>query len=72
MTEIIKIDRGTIVEHLTASTIDHIEMNPYSLEMYLKNGFRGFDNYSDEELIAEYKDYISEDSKSNIEIILED
>ena len=69
MKETIKIDRDTIIEHLIMSTLDHIEMNPYSLEMYLKNGFKGFDNYSDEELITDYRDYISEDP--DVEVIIE-
>ena len=60
-TEHIKIDRGTMIEHLLGSMFDALEQAPDYLCNILMSGFKGFENYSDEELIAEYRDYISED-----------
>jgi hypothetical protein len=71
MKEIIKIDRDSMVEHLIESAMEHTHMNPYSLAMYFKHGFKGYENYSDKELIEEYSEYISEDPNADIEIILE-
>jgi hypothetical protein len=70
MKEIIKIDRGSMIEALVDSTFDHIQMCPETLDSYLKYGFQGFENYSDAELIQDYRDYISEDPNEDIEIIL--
>jgi hypothetical protein len=36
-------------------------MCPETLDSYLTYGFKGFNEYTDDELIAEYKDYVSED-----------
>jgi hypothetical protein len=70
MKEVIKIDRDSMIKALVDSTFDHIEMCPETLDSYLKYGFQGFENYSDAELIQEYRDYISEDPNEDIEIIL--
>ena len=59
-----------MIEHLIDSTFDHVLMFPESLEHYLRYGFEGFENYSDAEIIAEYRDYVSEDPNADIEIIL--
>ena len=72
MSEIIRIDRDTMIKHLIDSTFDHIEQCPETLDEYLKYGFKGFGNYSDFELLQEYRDYISEDPSADIEIIMED
>ena len=71
MKEIIKITRGEMIEHLLTSTLDHIEMNPDYLDIILLEGFTGFNSYTDEDLIQEYKEYISEESPEDVEIILE-
>ena len=71
MTETIKIDRNTLIEQLVQSTCDHIELCPETLDAYLTFGFKGFNEYSDTELIQEYRDYISEDSNEDVVIILE-
>ena len=71
MTEIIKIDRGSMIQALVNSTFDHIDQIPETLDYYLKYGFKGFENYSDKELIEEYREYISEDPNEDIEIIME-
>jgi hypothetical protein len=72
MKEVIKIDRGTMIQHLLNSTFDHIDQCPETLDSYLRYGFRGFENYTDAELIQEYADYVSEDPNTDIEIIKED
>jgi hypothetical protein len=71
--EHIKIDRDTMIQQLVQSTCDHIEMCPETLDSYLTYGFKGFNEYTDDELIAEYKDYVSEDPSYlvTIEIIEE-
>jgi hypothetical protein len=70
--EIIKVHRDEMIKALVDSTFDHIEQIPETLDEYLKYGFKGFENYSDEELIQEYRDYISEDPSAEIEIILQE
>jgi hypothetical protein len=72
MKEIIKIDRDDMIQDLINSTFDHIQQIPETLDDYLRHGFRGFEHYTDEELVREYRDYISEDPSADIEIILED
>jgi len=72
MFEVIKIGRDTMIEQLTQSTFDHIQQVPETLDFYLKYGFKGFENFSNEELIIEYKDYVSEDPEAYIQIILEE
>ena len=72
MSEIIRIDRDTMIKQLIDSTSDHIEQCPETLDEYLKYGFKGFENYSDSELLQEYRDYISEDPSADIEIIMEE
>jgi len=69
--EIIKIDREDMIQDLVNSTFDHIQQIPETLDTYLKYGFKGFEYYTDEELIREYRDYISEDPTAEIEIIME-
>lgn len=62
MTEHIKIDRDTAIAHLTSSMFDAMSQDEYYMEQIIEYGFKGFYNYSDEELIAEYRDYISQDA----------
>jgi uncharacterized protein (DUF2461 family) len=71
MKEIIKIDREDMIQDLINSTFDHIQQIPETLDDYLRRGFKGFEHYTDEELVREYRDYISEDPTEEIEIILE-
>jgi hypothetical protein len=68
--EHIKIDRDTLIQQLIKSTLDHIEMCPETLEAYLTYGFKGFEEYTDEELISEYRDYISEDPNYDVTVEL--
>jgi hypothetical protein len=59
--EHIKIDRGTMIDHLTGSMIDAIQQDDDYLVCVIAEGFKGFNNYTDDELVQEYRDYISED-----------
>jgi hypothetical protein len=72
MPEVIKVSRDTIIEHLVQSDIEHFAMYPESLEAFFLKGFEGYENYSDQELIEEYREYISEDPSADIEIILQE
>lgn len=71
MTEAIKIDRETIIDHLVLSMFDAMAQDDAYMVTIIEDGFKGFNNYTDEELIQEYRDYISEDPSVEIEIILE-
>jgi hypothetical protein len=59
--EHIRIDRDTMIEHLTGSMFDSMECDADYRWLLCQTGFKGFNNYTDEELIQEYRDYISED-----------
>jgi hypothetical protein len=69
--EIIKIDREDMIQDLINSTFDYLQQTPEDIDTYLRYGFKGFANYTDEELVREYRDYISEDPSAEIEIIME-
>lgn len=71
MSEHIRIDRETMIEHLVQSMLDDLEMNPDYQEVICRKGFMGYEEYTTEDLIWEYRDYISEDSnyEVNIELI---
>jgi hypothetical protein len=71
MKEIIKITRGEMIEHLVQSMLDDLEMNPDYLEVICRRGFMGYEEYTNKDLIQEYKEYISEESPEDVEIILE-
>ena len=70
--EIIKIDRETAIAELTASMFDSMSQDEYYMEQVIEHGFKGFYNYTDEELIQEYKDYISMDPTYPVIIQLEE
>lgn len=69
--EIIKIDRETIIDHLTASMFDAMAQDDDYMVCIIQGGFAGFNNFSDAELIQEYRDYISEDPTYPVTIELE-
>jgi len=71
MTETIKISRDTMIYHLTESMFDSMMQDDVYMESIILDGFKGFNNYTDDELIQEYRDYISEDAEYDIQIILE-
>ena len=71
MNETIKISRDTMINHLTGSMFDSMMQDDVYMESVILGGFKGFNNYTDDELIQEYRDYISEDAEYDIQIILE-
>lgn len=71
MKEVIKIDRQDMIEALSGSMFDLMECDAEYRWYLCQSGFKGFNNYTDEELVREYRDYISEDPSADIEIILE-
>ena len=71
VTEYIKVSRDTIINQLTQSFVDHLEMNPDDIEGLCKWGFKGFENMHNDELIENYREYISEDPEYNVVIELE-
>ena len=71
MTETIKISRDTMIYHLTESMFDSMMQDDVYMESVILGGFKGFNNYTDDELIQEYRDYISEDAENDVQIILE-
>jgi hypothetical protein len=71
MTEVIKIDRDTIIEHLTGSMFDSMENDPEYRWSLCKWGFKGFENMHNDELIAEYRNYVSEDPEYDLVIEME-
>jgi hypothetical protein len=74
MLEHIKITRGEIIEHLTQSCIDDLEMDMNvggeKVEHILKYGWKGLENQSDEELISDYQEYICPEFPDDITIEL--
>jgi len=69
--EVIKIKRNEMIRHLLQSDIEHFAMYPESLEAFFLKGFAGYENYTNEELVIDYRAYVSEDEEADIEIVLE-
>ena len=61
-TEHIKIDRDTMIDHLAGSMVDAMEQDSDYCDIICRAGFKGYDNMTDTELIAEYREYISQDT----------
>lgn len=71
--EIIKISRGGMIDQLSQSMFDDLEMNPDYLTLIIAEGFMGYNNYTTEDLLYEYREYISEDPNYDVTIeIVED
>ena len=70
MVEHISITKGEMIEHLSQSMFDDLEMNPDYLLLIIAEGFMGYNHYTDEDLIFEYKEYINEDCPNDVEITL--
>jgi hypothetical protein len=70
MKEVIKITRGEIVSHLSQSMMEALVDDVDFLYETLDYGFKGFYNYTDDELLKEYREYISQDPHADIEIQL--
>ena len=71
MTEVIKICRSQMIEQLTRSMFDDLEMNPEKVEDLILYGFTGYENFHNDELVKEYREYISEDPEYDLVIQLE-
>jgi len=69
--EVIKIDRETMIEHLTGSMFDVMEGDAEYRWLLCRMGFQGYDNMTDKELIQEYKEYITEDPDCEVIIVME-
>ena len=70
--EIIKIDRETMIQHLTGSMFDAMESDAEYRWMLCRIGFEGYDNMTNKELIQEYKEYVSGDECEVIVIELKE
>ena len=70
--EHISISRAQMIERLTRSMFDDIEANLEKIEEILLFGFRGFERYTNMELMQEYAQYVSEDPEVQIVITLID
>ena len=70
-TEYVTTTRSGIIDALCQSMCDDIEMNMEKLGVITYQGFKGYSNYTDEELIKEYMEYLSEDPDADIFVLLE-
>ena len=62
-----------MIERLSQSMFDDLEMNPDYLELIIAEGFMGYNHYTTEDLLCEYREYISEDPDYDVIIeIVED
>ena len=68
MTEHIKVTKEGMVEALVKSMLDDLEMNPDYLEVICRKGFMGYEEYTTEDLLHEYREYISEDPDYDLTI----
>lgn len=69
-TEYVTTTRYNMIEALGQSMFDDIEMNMEKLSDLIYEGFKGYGNYTDEELLKEYREYLSEDPDADIVITL--
>lgn len=67
-TEYITTRRSNMIDALCQSMFDDIEMNMEKLSEITYEGFKGYQNYTDEELLKEYREYLSEDPDADIVI----
>lgn len=70
MAEHIKISREDMVEQLVQSMLSDLEMNPDYQEVICRKGFMGYEEYTTEDLLHEYREYVSEDAEADITIEL--
>lgn len=68
--ETIVISRGEMIEHLTRSMFDDIEMNMEKLDDFIMYGWKGLENQSNEELISDYQEYICPENPDSVGIDL--
>jgi hypothetical protein len=69
--EVIRITRGEMIDHLSQSMFDDLEMNPDYLILIIAEGFMGYNNYTTKDLIYEYREYVCSDNPDSIVIELE-
>jgi hypothetical protein len=67
-TEYVTTTRYNMIDALCQSMFDDIEMNLEKLSDITYGGFKGYSNYTDEELLKEYREYLSEDPDADIVI----
>ena len=60
-----------MIEYLSQSMFDDIEMNMEKLDDIIGDWFKGYSNYTDAELLKEYRWYVSEDPEYDVLIELE-
>ena len=70
MKEYIEISRGEIIEHLSRSMFDDLEMNPEKIDDLILNGFRGYTFYNNTELVTDYKEYINPEFPDDVVVTL--
>jgi hypothetical protein len=68
MTEHIKVTKEDMVEALVQSMLSDLEMNPDYQEVICRRGFMGYEEYATEDLLYEYREYISEDPDYDVTI----
>lgn len=72
VTEIIKVDRETMIEHLSGSEFSDIEANfEERIQAIILDGYKGLSQYTNDELLEAYRDYISEDPEYPLIIEME-
>jgi hypothetical protein len=72
MTEHIEVTKEDMVEALVQSMLDDLEMNPDYLEVICRRGFMGYEEYTTEDLLHEYREYISEDPDYDVVITVKE
>jgi hypothetical protein len=72
MSERIEVTKGDMVEALVKSMLDDLEMNPDYLEVICRRGFMGYEEYTTEDLLHEYREYISEDPDYDVVITVKE
>ena len=60
------MNREKMIDALTGSMFDAMECNADYRWFICREGFKGFNNFSDEELKQEYLDYISDDLEEEV------
>jgi hypothetical protein len=70
MSETVRVSRDDMIEHLTQSMLDDLEMNPDYAEKFVRQGFMGYEEYSTPDLIYEYKSYICADNPNSVNVVL--
>ena len=72
MTEHIEVTKEDMVEALVQSMLDDLEMNHDYLEVICRRGFMGYEEYTTEDLLHEYREYISEDPDYDVVITVKE